>query len=284
MDVSVIVTCWNGRKLLEKNLPFVVLASKNLKNKIKEIIVIDDASEDSSIEFLKENYPNVKVLQHKNNLGYSSVCNDGIKSSVGDLVVILNADVIPSEDFLETVIPLFENEKIFAVSFNEGKFGPGKLVWKNGFLEIESNNAIPKTTTATDWASGGSSIFRKKMWLDLGGMDEKFLPFYFEDIDLSIRARRAGYKCLWEASARVDHKHEATINSEYFSQEYIDSIKQRNHLLLTWKNLNNTNLFFHHIYGLGKRTISHPGYLKIILLASGRFISFNLRKRKNEKN
>lgn len=289
MNVSVVITCWNGKKLLEKNLPKVLKASKNPNNKIFEIIVADDCSTDDSVSYLKNSYlkkefQEVKVIEQSRNLGYAANCNSAVKVTKGDLIVILNLDVIPKDDFLESSLPLFKDDKVFAVSFNEGKFGPGKLLWKNGFLEIVGNNQLPESTILTDWPSGGSSIFRKSIWQELGGFDLLFSPFYFEDVDLGLRGKKIGYKCLWNFQAMVKHEHEATINSKSFNQNYLDLIKQRNHLLLTWKNLDNTGLFFSHVCGLGKRIMRHPGYLKILFLATIRLMSCNIRKKKVEEN
>jgi len=288
MDVSVVITCWNGRKLLEKNLPQVLKASKNPNNKIFEIIVADDCSVDDSVSYLKKEFPEVKVIEQARNLGYSANCNSAVKEAKGDLVVILNLDVIPKDDFLEKSLPLFKDGKVFSVSFNEGKFGPGKIIWQNSFLEIVGNDKIPKSTVLTDWPSGGSSIFRKLIWQELGGLDLLFSPFYFEDVDLGIRATKAGFKCLWEPNSLIDHQHEATINPQnlvkYQRRDNISLIKERNLLLLTWKNLNNTSSFFSHVCGLSKRIIHHPGYLKILFLATIKLMSCNFRKKKIEKN
>lgn len=259
------ITCWNGRKLLEKNLPSVIKAAENPANKIVEIIVVDDGSSDDSAEYVGKF--KVRLVEHEKNLGYSAVCNTGVKEASGELVAILNSDVAPNDDFLVAALPHFADKEVFAVSFNEGKFGPGKLVWKKGFLEIKGGGDIPKKTAPTDWPSGGSSIFRKAYWEKLGGMDKIFLPFYFEDIDLGIRARKEGLKCLWEPRAEVEHEHESTINSYSFKQKYIDGIKQRNQLLLTWKNIDNPGLFWSHLFFLKLRCFLHPGYFRILLLA-----------------
>lgn len=267
------ITYWNGGKLLRENLPRVVEASKNSENRIKEIIVVDDASTDDSVVFLKKNYPDIRVVVHEQNKGYSATCNTGVKEASSVLVVILNLDVIPEKDFLVNALPHFEDEKVFAVSLNEGKYGPGRLKWKNGFWEIIPND-IKTEVTLADWASGGSSLFRKSIWEGLGGMDEIYLPFYFEDIDLGIKATKAGFLCLWEPKAKVRHQHEATINSNNFSKEYIETIKERNHLLLTWRNIDSPKLFFNHLSFLLRRLLTTPGYLKIVFLALFRKISY----------
>ncbi len=250
---------------MEKNLPKVLEASGNPKNQILEVIVVDDCSTDDSVEYISSF--KIRLVKHEQNFGYSATCNTGVREARGDLVAILNLDVAPSINFLESALPLFDDERVFSVSFNEGKFGPGRLVWKKGFLEIEGGGDVPKTFVPTDWPSGGSSIFRKAYWEKLGGMDPLFLPFYFEDIDLGIRARKAGYKCLWEPRAIIEHEHEATINSDSFKQRYIDGVKQRNQLLLTWKNINSPLLFFSHLFHLKLRCFLHPGFFRILLLA-----------------
>ena len=271
MDVSVVITCWNGEKLLRENLPKVIEASKNPENKIKEIIVVDDASTDDSVELVQRLASSVqhlviRVITHEKNYGYSTTCNTGVREANGELVAILNLDVIPENNFLVKALPHFEDEKVFAVSFNEGKFGPGRVRWEKGFLEIIPTSVSEKSETAS-WASGGSSIFRKKIWEGLEGMDEVYSPFYFEDIDLGLRAKEKGFLCLWEPNSKVEHKHESTINSENFDIKYINSIKERNHLILTWKSIDNPSRFFSHLFYLGKRLIRSPGYLKIVFMA-----------------
>ena len=142
------------------------------------------------------------------------------------------------------------------------------MVWEKGFLEIKKTD-IPRKTTVTAWPNGGSSVFRKKIWQELEGMDLLFLPFYFEDIDLGIRAFKKGYLCLWEPKAKVEHRHEATINPEILgmSDRTINLLKERNHLLLTWKNLDEPKKFFSHFFYLFRRCLFSPGYFKVLYLA-----------------
>lgn len=276
MGVSVVITCWNGENLLRKNLPKVIEASENSKNRIKEIIIVDDASTDDSVELVQRLASSVqhlviRVITHEKNYGYSTTCNTGVREANGELVAILNLDVIPENNFLVKALPHFEDEKVFAVSFNEGKFGPGRVRWEKGFLEIIPS-AVSEKSEIASWASGGSSIFRKKIWESLGGMDEIYLPFYFEDIDLGLRAKKKGFLCLWEPGSRVEHKHESTINKDNFDINFINSIKERNHLMLTWRNINSPFRFLSHFFNLLKRCLLKPGYLKIVLSALKRSI------------
>lgn len=267
--VSVVIPNLDGEKLLEKNLPSLLWAKDNPGNFIKEIIIVDDGSKDGSVKLITSKFPQIKLIKHKTNRGFSSAVNTGVRTAKGDLICLLNSDVAPENNFLESVFPHFQNLKIFAVSLNEiGDFGWARGYFTNGFIGHSSG---PKTLTPhiTFWVSGGSGVFRRTIWMGLGGMDEKLLsPFYWEDVDLSYRALKRGYGLVWDPEAKVTHTHEATINR--FSKKYVQRILERNQLLFIWKNLTSTNLFRKHLIGLFRRLVRHPGYVRIVLMALGR--------------
>src|SRR3990170_4939166 len=113
MKTSIILPNWNGRTLLTKNLPSVVETHPD------EIIVVDDGSTDGSASYLREHYPQVKVVEHEGNEGFGKSCNDGVKQAKGDIIILLNTDVIPEKDILEHVTPHFVDTSVFAVSLKE---------------------------------------------------------------------------------------------------------------------------------------------------------------------
>ena len=280
MRVSIIIPNFNGRELLEKNLPSVLKAKENQENEIIEIIIVDDGSSDESVNFIKNNFPEVKIIKHKVNRGFSATVNTGVRTAKGELVALLNNDVIPSEDFLKTALPLFKDDKVFAVSLHEEGFSWAKGTFQNGYIEISSGEATDKAHISF-WVSGGSGVFRRSYYLKLGGMDEKLLsPFYWEDIDICYRAAKRGWINLWEPNANVVHKHESTISK--FSKKYVERIRERNQLLVIWKNLTSPYLFRKHLIGAVKRTVSHPGYLRIVIMALMRFKPL-LKARAKEK-
>jgi len=181
----------------------------------------------------------------------------------------LNNDVVPEEDFLKPLAKDFEDEKVFAVSLNEPQWSWAKGKWVKGFIEHETG---PKTKTPhlSFWANGGSGAFRKSIWLELGGLDEIFAPFYWEDIDLSYRAWKRGFKILWEPQSVVHHQHETTIGLR-FNQKYVDLIAQRNQLLFIWKNTTDFRMLLVHKAFLWKKLLTQPGYFKPFLAAWFRF-------------
>lgn len=266
--------------LLEKNLPKVLKAKEHKENNILEIIVVDDASSDESVDLLKKKFPEVKVVKHKVNRGFSSSVNTGARTSKGELLVLLNTDVIPEKDFLVSVLPLFKDDDLFAVSLSEKGYSWAKGKFENGFVEHEPGMKSRKAHD-TFWVSGGSGVFRRDYWMNLGGMDEKLLPpFYWEDIDLCYRALKRGHKLLWDPDAKVLHKHESTIG--LLPKKYVVKIGERNQLIFIWKNITSPILTRKHIVGLLKRTLRHPGYIRIVLMALCK-IRLIIKARKKEK-
>ncbi|MDP3994448.1 MAG: glycosyltransferase [bacterium] len=279
-SVSVIIPNFNGKALLEKNIPIFLKAKNFTQNKIKEIIIIDDGSLDNSAKFVKENYPEIELIKHTKNRGFSASVNTGVRMAKGDLIALLNTDVLPKEDFLLSIIPQFEDKSVFAVSMHEKNYTWAKGRFKDGYIQIEPGEETDETHISF-WVSGGSGVFRKSMWKELGGMDEKLLsPFYWEDIDICYRGAKRGWKILWDPDSHVEHKHESTIGK--MPKKYVDKIRERNQLLFTWKNVQSPGLMRKHLAGVIKRLVKHPGYIKVLLMTLPRLKQM-LKLRAKEK-
>lgn len=258
MKISVIIPNYNGESLLKRNIPKTIEAIADNKDDF-ELIIVDDASTDNSLEVLedlKEKFSSkilIKVFKNDQNMGFSSTVNRGVKESSGDILILLNTDVEPQKKFLENLLPNFEDEKMFAVGCldrsEEGsgvvERGRGIGAWKRGFL-VHSRGDVDKRDTL--WVSGGSGAFRKNIWERLGGLDEIFNPFYWEDIDLSYRALKSGYKIVFENKSIVTHRHSVgAIKSNYSSRE-VKEIAYRNQFLFVWKNADFRTFLFHLIW------------------------------------
>lgn len=280
MKSSIVIPNYNGKELLEKNLPAVISAFENKKNNIIEVIIVDDGSGDDSVNFINQKYKGVvKLIKHTKNRGFATSVNTGVRATKGDLIVLLNSDVSPSANFLEKIGELFEDKNVFAVSLHEKGYGGAKGNFIDGFVEIGMKKESTKIEKSF-YVSGGSGVFRKSIWQDLSGMDERLLsPFYWEDIDLCYRAIKRGYSCLWSPDSDVVHNHESTISK--LPKKYVARIRERNQLLLIWKNITSRSMFLKHINFMLKRAFAHPGYFIIIFMALGK-ISEVLRLRKRE--
>ncbi len=275
MKISIVIPNWNGADRLTKNLPQVLKTDD-----VNEVIVVDDYSTDNSLEVLKRDFPEVKVIKKDKNSGFSTAVNLGVKNANGDLVFILNSDAVPEKDCLKFVIPNFKDPKVFSVGCNVG----GTWAWikfKNGYF-WHYQGEKSESTHQTLWSSGGSGVFRKDLWEELGGLDELFNPFYEEDTDLGYRATKRGYLNLWEPKAKVEHYKTPGVISTNFSKKTISNTAQRNQLYFTWKNLHDRKLMKEHIRYLINMLFTHPKYW-LVFLAAFKNLSVVLRKRKIEK-
>lgn len=251
MKVSIVIPNYNGENLLPGTLPDI------LKSGADEVLVIDDCSKDNSVEIIKNNFPQVKLLLNKTNLGFSKTVNKLFEEAQGDVVVLLNNDVYVDKDFLKPLVKHFNSDKVFAVNCHEKSGGFAKSFWKDGFYEHSNGGQVPKLHKSA-WASGGSAAFSKKIWHDLGGFDHIYKPGYWEDIDISFQALKKGYDIYWEPKAKVIHEHGTTMEKS-IKRKKIVWIQQRNQLLFIWKNITDKNLNKDHYSNLFKRLLGGMG-------------------------
>lgn len=261
MNLSIIIPNYNGGEIMKKNLPFVYKAAKNYRHGKVEIIIPDDPSTDDSEEVIKQfidgiEDPNItaKTVSNKNKnfAGFSRNVNRGVGLATGDILILLNTDVSPHKNFLEHLIPHFKDHQVFAVGCMDESIENGKRVlrgrgigkWSKGFL-MHSRGEVDKDNTL--WASGGSSAFRKKIWDELGGLDELYNPFYWEDIDISYRALKSGYKVVFEKRSIVTHEHELGSIKQTSNDAKIKKNAYRNQFIFVWLNITDPKLLIDHL-------------------------------------
>jgi GT2 family glycosyltransferase len=256
MDISIVIPNYNGSRLLKKNLPKVFAELKEFTSGKSEIIVSDDASTDDSLSVLNDFAKDheIIVLSSEKNLGFSPTVNKGVKTARGEIIVLLNTDIYPEKGFLEPLLSHFKEKQIFAVGCLDKSIEGDKTVlrgrglgeWKRGFL-VHRRGEVNKTNTL--WVSGGSSAFRKTIWERLGGLNELFAPFYWEDIDISYRALKSGYKVIFEPESVVIHEHEKGAIKSSYSSSQIKTIAYKNQFIFVWENAD-ANLILSHILWL----------------------------------
>src|SRR6185437_1111004 len=261
MNISIIIPNYNGEKILTKNLPHVLTAAKAYKKGKVEIIIPNDPSTDKSKEIISSFIDSLQGTgvvgktvdnSRKDESGFSKNVNRGVAMATGDVLILLNNDVRPHANFLEPLLSHFDDEKVFAVgcmdeSIEEGKTvlrGRGVGYWSRGFV---FHNAGELDKTNTFWVSGGSSAIRKRLWDKLGGLDVLYNPFYWEDIDVSYRALKSGYKLVFEKKSVVVHEHEEGAIKTKFKPKYVQKTVYRNQFFFVWKNITDRNLLVSHI-------------------------------------
>jgi len=243
-EISIIVLNWNGKKYLKVCLDS--LRKQNFKN--FEVILIDNGSEDESIEFVKNNYPEIKIIALQENMGFSKAVNIGIKEARGDYIALLNNDTEIHPDWLKNLrLALAGNQKISfcaskMLSFNErdvidsagDRYSISKdrcLIYRIGRDQKDGPRFNQSKEVFS--ARGGAAIYRKELFNEIGLFDEDFFISY-EDVDLSFRAQLAGLKCLYVPSAIVYHIGRVTVNKINYFSEYFGC---RNRIYLLIKNM-----------------------------------------------
>jgi GT2 family glycosyltransferase/glycosyltransferase involved in cell wall biosynthesis len=267
-NASIVIPNWNGRDLLEKFLPSVVEACRAED----EIIVVDNASTDGSAAFVRQHFPQVRVLTMEHNLGFGGGSNAGIRAARHPVAILLNNDMRVTPGFVAALLAGFTDGQVFAVSaqifFSDPtrrreETGLTSGCFTKGFIrvrhEIDERIDAPYPTL---YAGGGSSAYDREKFLELGGFDLLFEPFYLEDTDLSYNAWKRGWKVLYQPQARVFHEHRGTIG-KHFPPHAIQTFLEKNYVLMVWKNVHHAGwLCSHliHLYGhmllnaLGKKT------------------------------
>ncbi len=246
MKISIVIPSYNGKSILEKNLPLLLQIIP-----ADEIIIVDDASSDESLEYLKKLGNRIKFISHGQNLGFSSSVNDGFIQAKNNLVLLLNSDITVSNNFLNQLTAHFRNPNVFAVGILQRCFEKQKIIergrgvgkFDRGFLH-HARGEINKTNTL--WVSGGAGMFRKDIWLTLGGLNKLYDPFYWEDIDISYRALKAGFTIIFDNICIVEHHQLQGSIRQNYSTKQIKSISYRNQILFAWLNITDIDLVFQH--------------------------------------
>lgn len=256
MKIDIIIPNFNGAHLVRENLSKVLKSLESYKGKV---ILVDDGSKAEDREALREvvkessSIGSVELVEHPVNKGFSSAVNTGVKKSTADYVVLLNSDVIPRKDFLKPLLEEIERDPlIFGIGCMDESIegektvlrGRGQAKWSRGLLLHEKGETDKSDTF---WISGGSSIFRRELYMKLGGMDEIYNPFYWEDIDLSYRAQKSGYKIFFNNKSVVEHLHEKGAIKKNFKKKKVTTVVYRNQFTFIWKNITDSKLIISHI-------------------------------------
>ncbi|MCZ2223034.1 MAG: glycosyltransferase family 2 protein [Chitinophagales bacterium] len=253
-SVAIVILNYNGLNFLQQFLPSVIASTYANK----KIIVADNASTDNSIQWLKENYPNIHLLLSTENRGYAGGYNWALKNIEADYYALLNSDIEVQPNWIEPIITLMEVDKTIAAC------QPKILSWKNktafeyagacgGYIDClgypfsrgrlfdvcETDEGQYNTVQKIFWATGAALFIRSKIFHQLNGFDEYFFA-HMEEIDLCWRMQLAGYSIAVEPSSIVYHVGGGTLPKGY-RKTYLNF---RNNLIMLCKNLTTAEKVF----------------------------------------
>lgn len=246
--ISVIIINWNGKK----HLSYCLSSLERINYPNFEVIVVDNASIDGSVEYIKKNFSQVKVIQNKKNLGFAEANNIGFKKAKGEYILLLNNDTKVTPNFLTELVRVMESDKkIGAVQpkiiFMDSKRlqAGGSFLTKTGFLYhfgCQKNPDDKKYNQPLEIfsTSGSCLLIRRKVIEKVGLFDPDFFC-YFEETDFCWRVWLAGYKILYLPTAMIYHKGSQTARRLKLSFVEFHSFKNRICSLI--KNLGALELF-----------------------------------------
>ena len=255
MKVAVVILNWNGKTLLKKFLPSVVKYSMDEA----EIYIADNNSTDDSISFIKENYPDIKIVQNKKNGGYAKGYNDALQHIDADIYALVNSDIEVTSGWLTPVIDQFKNNpNTVAVQpklldfKDKSKFeyagAAGGFVDFMGypyckgriFMDLETDQNQYDNSYDIFWATGACFFIRSEIYHKLNGFDEDYFA-HQEEIDLCWRIQNEDYKIQYVGASTVYHVGGATLKE---SNPHKTFLNFRNSLFTIAKNVPKRFVFF----------------------------------------
>lgn len=247
--VSIVIPNWNGKKFLAGCLDSLATQTYSPL----EVILVDNGSIDDSVDFLKNNYPWVKLILFNHNTGFSVAVNAGILQASGNLIALLNNDTIVDSKWAEELVQalsehpevgsvgckmLAYDDKTILDGAGDG-YRRGGLPGRIGHREKDFGQFDqPRYILG---ACGGAAMYRRELFDNIGLFDEDYFA-YLEDVDMGLRAQSAGYKCYYVPSAVVYHLGCGTTGSGYnplvvrlSSQNNINTIVKNLPAKLFWR-------------------------------------------------
>jgi GT2 family glycosyltransferase len=218
-DISIIVVTWNGRRYLDDCLR--AIASQ--EGVSTETIVVDNASTDGTTEYLRANFPWVRIVPLPENRGFAGGNNAGAHEATGTYLAFLNNDTRADPGWLRALRAGIDIEAHFALTTSRIVYmhdpgildsaGDGVLRWGGAFKRHHGAPAGSASESQEVFGvCGAACLMPKAVFDELGGFDEDFFASH-EDVDLSYRARLLGYRCRYVAGAVVQHHGSATLGT-----------------------------------------------------------------------
>ena len=228
-SVSLVVLNWNGRAQLERCLPS--LEALDYPN--YEIILVDNGSSDDSVAFVRERFPAIRIIENGENLGYPKGINVGLRAAEGEIIVPLNNDIVARPDFLRKLAAAMEADGQVGIAGCKIYFPDGRtlqhagstisypLALTNHIGYGEVDRGQYDELREVDYVTGAAFAVKKEVLERIGYLEERFF-LYFDDPDICLRAKKAGYKVIYVPDAVVIHYESSTnvVFSYFYYRHY----------------------------------------------------------------
>ena len=254
-NVAVAILTWNGKHFLEKFLPSVV---SNSTGQGITVYVIDNASTDGSVSFLKDNHPEVRIIQLDKNHGFAGGYNRGLQEIHADYYLLLNSDVEVTPGWIPPLLEAFDNDENLVACmpkikswYQKDSFeyagAAGGFIDKYGYTfcrgrifgDVEKDSGQYDNTIQVFWTTGACMMIKSNVFHEFGGFDEYFFA-HMEEIDLCWRMKNKNHKLCYVHESVVYHLGGGTLPQNNPRKTFLN---YRNNLLLLYKNLPSDQLY-----------------------------------------
>jgi len=255
LKTAIVILNWNGKNFLEKFLPILI---QNTKEPETEIIIADNNSQDKSIHFLNETYPNIRQIIFDKNYGFTGGYNRALNQIDAKYYVLLNSDIEVTPNWLTPLVDVLDKDETIAAcqpkikSYHQKEMfeyagAAGGFIDKYGYpfcrgrvLEsIEKDDGQYDSITDIFWATGACMVIRSDLYKEHGGLDDDFFA-HMEEIDLCWRLKNLGHRIVCNPSSTVFHVGGGTLPNNSPFKLYLN---YRNNLFLLYKNLPKGKLY-----------------------------------------
>jgi len=253
-ECSFVILSWNSQSMLEESLPPLLEAVRKDGGN-HEIIVVDNHSTDGTEEYVRRRFSEVRLVSSEKNMYFAAGNRLGIEAATRDILVLMNCDTVVQPGFLSPLLAAFRHSAAFGVASEVVRLEPQQcetgnthayfngryLEWRHepvGGLKNRSHNPV-------FWLHRGLFAVDRRKYAWLRGFDSLFDPLYMEDIDLSYRAWKVGWKCLLAADSHVSHQHH--LGTPAAGETFLRMIVRRNQYMFFWKNINDLSMITKYI-------------------------------------
>jgi GT2 family glycosyltransferase len=212
--VVVVIVSYNKKNLISRCLDSI---DENTSYPSYEIVVVDNGSVDGTSEMLKQKYPGIKIIRNETNIGFVRANNQAVKESAKhdpDFFFLLNNDTIVHRGWIETAVELANSQNDVGIVGCKLLYPDGRIQHAGGRIsprgpshigiEKDDHGEFDKVTEV-DFVTGAAFLVKREVIEKIGLFDEGYSPAYFEDVDLCVRARKCGYKVLYNPKSVVTH-------------------------------------------------------------------------------
>jgi GT2 family glycosyltransferase len=249
LECSFVIPSWNSQTMLAESLPRL-LEQVTQDGRNHEIIVVDNCSTDGTQEFVQRRFPEVRLVRSERNLYFAAGNRLGIAAASRDILVLMNNDTIVAPGFLNPLLMAFRDSAVFGVASKLSSMGRDGDETGNTHARFDGRNInwihAPTPAAAKNvcypvfWLHRGVIAMDHRKYLWLGGLDGVYDPLYMEDVDLSYRAWKVGWKCLLATGSEVSHHHRLDI--PHAGEGFVHMIVRRNQYIFFWKNINSISM------------------------------------------